>query len=227
MANEYCVYTDVINDNFSLPTGWNQTEVEGMITDASRLIDEATKDIFFTSNMTLYVDGTGKDTIYFFPYTKYKYLCDDSMVVTERDTFGDSWINDNNLATNAFDGNAKFVRTTYNYTSLVRASILRSEFQKGEKNYRIVANFGHASIPTSIKRACVLWTRELVSPGYTSSLLLRKEKYEDYSYETGFAPMTNNPSVEGYWQSFTGYPIIDQLLKPHLNKDTKMAFTGI
>jgi len=205
----YCTKEDLegLGGEFSIPSGWSDDDIIELISDTGNIINDLINDDYSgVQELTYIVDGTGNGILFTRPYERMPIASITSIIWREQ--VGDSFTSVNEWSSSDFYANKYYIEATGEYSS-IRYSNHKS-FTRGIRNYQIIGNFGHASVPTAIKKACVLLCRETINAGYLNQLDMTSVMWSDFKYTVG-STKKNIPTL-------TGYPTVDMLLKKYVNK---------
>jgi len=214
----YFTYSDIegVGRSFEIPSNFQTSDITAIIADITGMVNAWTKNYFEAISQTLVCDGTGTSSLYLFPYTTYPIISISS--IKERDDLEDDWTAstvDTLTSTDYYipaDDSHRIDINEY-WSTLRRMLVLPGQWTKGQANFQVIGSFGHSTVPTNIKKACVLLAREEITPGYLRGRMLQRERWADYEYETGTG------LSKAYGKSIrviSGYPDVDLLLKPYI-----------
>lgn len=210
--------TDVGSDTHTLDVGEGSStsDRQEVINRAEQLIEEITKDYFYSKDFIEYVNGNNKDRLLVS-------LIPDILTVTEIKISNivlttDWWTYDTNfvyLDPEAVTGDASDLAELH-----LRLKYERNLFPKGMKNIKITGTYGWNSVPPAIKLATIkLCLSENDSTLFTTyNTNLKSEKLGDYSY-TLVDPEAGSTST----QRKTGINEVDKLLKHYLRRKPMMS----
>lgn len=218
----YCVKDDVVgpNSDFTIPAGLSDGEISILITAATAKLDALLRDHFAPVTKSIILSGHGKSYLSLRQKTSLR-----AIAITEvrfRETFAQT---DNFSSAGTVLDDTEYMLTP-SRSALRRLSGSGSyrlpdsdgcaSWACGPENYKVTGTFGWVNVPGPIRDACVLLTREAITPGYISKNIEPKvsERFQDgYGY-------TRRSAISGAQTSkpaLTGWEIVDTLILPFLN----------
>lgn len=210
---KYCTKADVtgLADEFSIPAGYSDEDVDAIITEMSQWIDAVTGNHWGKTNASFILDGRGTELLRLDQKTSWPIVSLTS--IQRRDNYAnadDFDANGDTLDLNNYRiSNSRRAIQTIEGTTARNALAAPGTFVKGTGNYKVTGVFGQAEVPKSIVFACVLLTRERMSPGASRKFEdMQTERWPDgYSY-------ARRQIIPSESDVLTGYPAVDRLLGP-------------
>lgn len=195
--------TDTGSGTHTLDIGSGSSEIERqeVIDRAEQMIEEITRDYFYSKSFVLYFDGNGKDKLFLG-------LTPDILTVTEIKISGvvltTAWW--------TYDKNSVYLdpeaTTGDEYAELLlRLKYERKLFPRGNSNIKITGTYGWTSCPVAIKRAAIILCR------YENDETLYT-KYDDLESDK-LGDMTQN---RGSKKFLTGVHEADRLIRNYIRK---------
>lgn len=219
----YCQKVDVVGlgEEFTIPAAWTDADVDATIVEATRQIDSVCGDHFGSSTAIIIVDGSG--TRYLDLRNVLSWALISVTSIFRRNTYAatdDFAANGAQLDDDAYaiaDSKNALVKVLADDSSLRGIATTSPVWIAGTKNYRIEGEFGRNVIPPDIRFACALLVRERITPGSSQRYeALRSERFPDgYAYQRPIQA----PSIARANITLTGYPAIDDRLRPFVIED--------
>lgn len=201
-----------ISSEFSLPAGWDASEVPAVVAAVQERIDQLTRDHWEPSSLDLVLSGDGTTILEFAHVTKWPAISISQ--VQYREDYD---------STDTFDSDGEILDADNYCLSKSRRSLLRSPnssgvWVSGMENYKVAGSFGRTNIPEGIKRLTVLLAREHIKPGYLVEITEPQSEW----YPDGYRWIASQNRV-GKRTSYTGYSVVDDLIEAFINKTPVMV----
>ena len=206
---------------------YQDAELEVDIVLAEEVIEDYTRDIFYSKTETNLFDGNGLTRFFFFPEIKYQIISVTTVKELDLDgtTVLDTFVEDvdfktypNHLET-ALQVDGDSPRRRFGTGGI---------WPKGQNNIEVAGSWGKSSTPAAITRATILLVLEDILPGSTGMIRgdAVEAEWDDFRVEL-------NP-IDGSDAS-TGWDKVDRLLRPHINyvsmfisiPDTKQTYDNV
>lgn len=212
--NAYCTPELLagLGAEFSVPAAWDTSDQQAEILRSSKLIDLVTGQHFGRSLLTLLLDGSGTGTLLLTQAISWR--CISISSIKYREEFTDAF------------ASIAAISASYYTLSRSKRAVLRTDddiWEKGIKNYQFIGYFGRRHVPKPIEWACVLLTRERITPGSAAAYdQYTSESFGDgYSYTRG-ARTQQTPSLT----RSTGVPQVDLILSAYVSSIPSLTVPG-
>jgi len=223
-----------LGGEFTAPSGWSDGDLDIELQRSSRFIDNVTGTHFSSTDLVLTLDGMGTQRLWTRRVTTWPIVSiseikwrkdisddfdnadDDVEIVVANDwTIGRSrrYIERIDTETGEAGLDEAYRRTHYAFYGTYSRRRSQPVWARGHRNYRVTGKFGRKTVPTPIVWACVLLTRERLSPGSIARYEeFDSERFSDgYSYTRPGRGMSAQQALQG---RTTGYEVVDRLLVP-------------
>ena len=194
---------------FTISAHWtadSNAQLNAAIARAAALIDSVTHNHFEAESRTMTLRGDAT-----------RVLSTAVACLWPINTVTSVWVKSN--WEDAFDADGDLIEAEYYQVSRSRRALLyiNDNWTSAEfPNYRVIGTFGRSVTPAMIKKAAVLLVQEDITPGTIAKYdQFASEKFPDgYSYVRGGAEGAHAMGQQRLAGATTGYPVIDNILKP-------------
>ena len=188
---------------------YSPEEIAEHIEVAEAIIENHTNTIFYSKSETVYLNGTGNLSLFFYHVVNYPIISATSV----KEVDPDGTVKYTYLATD-YVVQPWYISVAYNEQLGAREFTVRqARWPKGLRNIQIVGTWGRSAVPSVVKTATILLTLESLIPGCTglvSNNIVERE-WEDLRLKYRGTSSESIPP-----QASVGYDYIDRLLAKYV-----------